>query len=111
MGKNPPFYITSRLLRLIEEIGRELGVWEVSGLQRADVRLRKEHRVRTIQSSLAIEGNPLSLEEVGSIVEGKRVIGPAKAIKEVENAIEVYKDLRQWDGLSEGNPYWKRIKC
>lgn len=89
------------MLQLVEKIGKELGVLAVSGLQREDIRLRKEGKVRTIQSSLAIEGNTLTLEEVSSIVEGKRIVGPKKDVEEVKNAIQVYKDLGKWNGLSK----------
>lgn len=37
--------------------------------------LRKSNRVRTVQGSLAIEGNTLSLDQVTALIEGKTVIG------------------------------------
>jgi len=52
--------------------------------------LRKENRIRTIQASLAIEGNSLSLEQITAILSGKRVIGPQRDIVEVRNAIAPY---------------------
>ncbi|MDR1182158.1 MAG: Fic family protein, partial [Bacteroidales bacterium] len=61
--------------------------------------LRKENRIKTIHSSLWIEANSLSLEQVTDIVNGKRVAGPEKDILEVKNAIIAY------DELLECNPY------
>lgn len=99
----PPYDITSDILKLIEKIGIEIGILNISALQRQQVELRKENKIRTIHASLAIEGNTLSLEAVTDIMEGKKIIGPSKDIKEVKNAIEVYKDLRLWNGLSEAS--------
>lgn len=97
--KIPPYSITSIILEKIEAIGKELGSLEVSLIPSNEIQLRKENKIRTIQSSLAIEGNTLSLEDVSSLLEGKRVIGPNKDILEVKNAIKVYKNLNKWNGL------------
>ena len=48
--------------------------------------LRRNNRIRSIHSSLAIEANSLSLDEVRSVISGKTVIGPQKEIQEVKNA-------------------------
>lgn len=53
-------------------------------------KLRKQNQVKTIQSSLSIEGNTLSEEQITSIIENKRVVGCEKDIKEVLNALDVY---------------------
>ena len=52
--------------------------------------LRKENRIKTIQSSLAIENNSLSIDQVTAIMEGKRVLGAPNEIQEVKNAIDAY---------------------
>ncbi|WP_416333526.1 hypothetical protein [Bacteroides zhangwenhongii] len=54
------------------------------------MKLRKANRIRTIHSSLAIEGNTLSEDEVKDIIEGKTVIAPLRQIQEVKNAIKTY---------------------
>ena len=54
------------------------------------LRLRKVNRIKTIHSSLAIEGNKLSEGEVQAILEGKTVVAPLKEIQEVRNAIKTY---------------------
>lgn len=97
MGKpyTPPYTITSEILNLISEISELLGYWSAQGKTRSP-QLRKENRIRTIQASLAIEHNSLTVEQVSAIMEGKRVFGPAKDIQEVRNAIKAYEQLSQW---------------
>lgn len=53
------------------------------------------------QSSLAIEGNTLSLDQVSAILDEKRVIGPKREIIEVQNAIRAYESLARLDSCSE----------
>jgi len=67
------------------------------------LQLRCANRVRTIQGSLAIEGNTLSEEKITAILEGKRVIAPPREIQEVRNAIQVYEQLTRWNPLKEGD--------
>ena len=63
------------------------------------LKLRRANQVRTIQASLAIEGNTLSEEQVSEILNGKRVTAPLRQIQEVRNAISVY------DIAEQLNPY------
>ncbi len=63
--------------------------------------LRKANRIRTIQSSLAIENNTLTVEQVTAIVEGKRVLGSPVEIAEVKNALQAYELLLSLDPCSE----------
>ena len=95
----PPYSITPEILKLVESIGVSLG--EINGryLTKPAPHLRKENRIRTIQASLAIEGNSLSLEQITAILGGKRVIGPQREIVEVRNAIATY------DQIDSYNPY------
>ena len=83
----PNFTITNVMLNLIVEISAIAGHLS---LEKRDLHLRKENRIRSIQSSLAIENNSLSLEQVTQIINGKRVLGPPKDIHEVENAYQAY---------------------
>ena len=59
--------------------------------------LRRENRIKTIYSSLAIEQNTLTLEQVTDVINGKRVLAPPKDIKEVQNAYEIYERLDELD--------------
>ena len=98
-NKKPPFEITSSILDKIAEIAELVGqVNAVAGLN-TNPMLRRTNRIRTIYSSLAIEQNTLSLEQVTAVLNGKRVIAPPKDIAEVKNAYEIYEIM---DSL---NPY------
>ena len=98
-NKKPPFAITNSILNKIAQIGELVGqVNAVAGLT-TNPMLRRTNRIRTIYSSLAIEQNTLSLEQVTAVLSGKRVIAPPKDIAEVKNAYEIYEMM---DSL---NPY------
>jgi Fic family protein len=90
---------TSLIINLSTEIGKLLGIVDATYLRKPETRLRRENKLRTIQSSLEIEGNTLSLDQVTAIFENKRVIGPSKDIIEVQNAIKIY------NGLSTFRPF------
>ena len=95
----PPFEITSKIIELISNISEKIG--EINSLQDSPyhVKLRKENRIKTIHSSLAIENNSLSLKQITAIIDGKRVLGNPNEIKEVKNSIQAY------DILLSLNPY------
>ncbi|KNC13073.1 cell division protein Fic [Pantoea sp. RIT-PI-b] len=94
-GYQPPYTITPTILNQVIEVGELLGRWAAQAEQSSPL-LRKENRIRTIQASLAIEHNSLSTEQVTAIMEGKRVLAPAKDIQEVRNAILAYEKLNVW---------------
>lgn len=64
-------------------------------LVKPEARLRKQNRIKTIYSSLAIEGNTLGIEHVYALIDNKRILGPKKDILEVQNAIKAYEQLNQ----------------
>lgn len=86
----PPFHTTDKMISLIAEISEQVG--RITVLQEGTIspHLRRKNRIRTIHSSLAIEHNSLSLEQVTAILDGKRVLGNPNEIKEVQNAYEAY---------------------
>lgn len=98
-GYIPPFTVTSEILRLVGDISELVGHLNVSVGEARMPQLRKENRIKTIQSSLAIENNSMSIEQVTAILEGKRVLGPPNEITEVKNAVDAY------NLLLELNPY------
>jgi Fic family protein len=81
------------LAKIVETVTRlEFG----TGFKR-NVKLHRENRVRTIHSSLAIEGNSLTLGEVTAVIEGKAVAGNRSEVKEVKNAYEAYDKIMTFD--------------
>lgn len=94
-GYQPPYTITPNIVNQVVEVGELLGRWAAQAEQFSPL-LRKENRIRTIQASLAIEHNSLSTEQVTAIMDGKRVLAPAKDIQEVRNAILAYEKLPGW---------------
>lgn len=97
---HPPFTITPAIIRLISDVSEQLG--RLSVLQDAkNLRLRRINRIRTIQGSLAIEGNTLSEEQITAILEGKRVIAPPREIQEARNAIKAYDQFEIWQPGNE----------
>jgi Fic family protein len=95
----PPFKITPAIFSKSQGISRELGVLLGQKIANAPFKLRKTNNIKTIQASLAIEGNTLTLDQVTDLFEGKRVVGPAKDILETKNALKVYEDLKAFDPL------------
>ena len=74
----PPFTISANAINLIAEISAQIERYSIQ-MERGDsLRLRKANRVKTVHSSLAIEGNTLSEGDVTAILEGKPVIAPPK---------------------------------
>lgn len=100
MSYQPPCTISSRAVALVAEIAARV---ERQGIQseHADaLKLRRVNRLRSIHSSLAIEGNTLSLNQVTDILEGKRVVAPLREIQEVKNAIATYDCASSLDPFS-----------
>lgn len=95
----PPFQMTEEITNLIIEIGEYVGSISTYESLHANPVLRRENRIRSIHSSLAIEQNTLTLEQVTDIVNGKRVLGPPEDVREAKNAYEAY------ELASQLNPY------
>jgi len=96
----PPYSITSLILKRVSSISEKIGEVNANYLSRPEPQLRKQNKIRTIHSSLKIEGNTLTQEQVTAIIDNKRVLGPKKDIQEVINALKVYDDLSVFDPFS-----------
>lgn len=90
----PPYEITSSILKYISSISEKIGEVNAKYLVKTNPSLRKQNQIKTIHSSLSIEGNTLSEEQITAILENKRIVGPEKDIIEVLNALEVYKNIK-----------------
>lgn len=98
----PPFNITDEILWLVSEISEQVGALNaVLGTRIPSPMLRKENRIKTIHSSLAIEHNSLSLQQVTDVINGKHVLGAPNEIQEVKNAIQVYQLMKSLDAFKE----------
>lgn len=97
----PPYDITPNILKLISSISEKIGEINANYLNKPSTTLRKQNRIKTIHSSLKIEGNTLTEEQITALLENKRVIGPQKDIKEVLNAIEIYENLEKFNPYNE----------
>ncbi|NLD18522.1 MAG: Fic family protein, partial [Tissierellia bacterium] len=93
----PLFNNTNKITNLVAEIGELVG--RISYVEKKNINLRRENRLKTIHSSLAIENNTLSLNQVTAIIDGKRILGNPNEIKEVQNAYEVYEKMISLDPL------------
>ena len=89
----PPYEITNRILGLVSSISEQIGEIKAARLVKPPPELRKINRIKTIQSSLEIEGNTLTVEQITDLINNKRVLAPKKDILEVKNAIRVYAKL------------------
>lgn len=92
----PPFRVTSSIVSLVADIAEAVGRLSALESGAGDLRLRRANRIRTIQGSLAIEGNTLSEEQITAIVEGKRVLAPPRELQEVRNALLAYERFDTW---------------
>ena len=98
-GYQPPFTITDKVMNLIIEIGELAGEVAITHQLSSNPTLRRENRIRSIHSSLAIEQNSLTIEQVSDVINGKRILGKPVEIREVKNAYEAYEIMQNL------NPY------
>jgi Fic family protein len=93
----PPYTISLKAADYLAKIVETVTRLEMRTDFRRDIRLHRENRVRSIYSSLAIEGNTLSLDEVTDVINGKLVAGRQVEIKEVKNAFAAYDKIMAFD--------------
>ncbi|MBB6055925.1 Fic family protein [Tolumonas osonensis] len=96
MSYQPPFQLTHTMMRHVARIGELIGTWKAANRNRLVPELRRGNRIKTIQASLAVEQNTLTLEQVTAVIEGKMVLGLPKEIQEVRNAFAAYEAMEQW---------------
>ena len=95
----PPFDISNEMLKKVSDIMEKIGKLDsFTNLDKTPY-LRKQTKINSVHSSVAIENNPLSLEQVKDVINGKLVIGEQKDIQEVKNAYKAYEMLK------DINPY------
>src|SRR6185503_3202844 len=97
----PPFTIAPAIISSCTRIERLIGQGEGLGGAKPEPMLRRHNLVRTVQATAAIEGNTLSLDQVTAVLEGKRVRGSAREVREITNALAAYEMVPQFDPLSQ----------
>ena len=97
----PPYEITTSIFNLITSISEKLGEVNANLLNRPSPQLRKQNKIKTIHSSLKIEGNTLTEVQITALLENKRVICPKKDVIEVINAIKIYENLEEYSPNDE----------
>ena len=100
MSYQPPFQITNEILNIVADISQLLGRWSANNQSLLSPQLRRGNRIKTIQASLAIENNTLSLEQVTAVISGKKVLGLPHEIQEVRNAFKAYESLTSWQATN-----------
>lgn len=89
MSYKPPYKITTKIIDLVSKISEAVG----SFYAQEELRLHRINRIKTIQGSLAIEGNTLTMDQITAILDGKPVIAPINEVQEIRNAIIAYELL------------------
>lgn len=97
----PPYTIDFEILKLLNLVAEKIGALSTNNFIKQNPQLRKQNTIKTIHSTLNIEGNTLTLDQITAIIENKRVIGSKKEVKEVLNALEVYNSIRSFNCISE----------
>ena len=97
---NPPYEITNQILEYVASISEKVGRISVTTNLDNKPHLRKNNKIKSVYSSLKIEANSLSLDQVYSVINGKIVLGKQKDIQEVKNAYETYEQFEMIDPYS-----------
>ena len=95
-----PFQLNTQIANALAAVAEAVGKLSAFTLQKPSPMLRRKNRIRTIQATLAIEGNSLTIEQVTALLDKKRVIGPQQDILEVQNAIETYQQIGKFNPFS-----------
>ena len=98
MGEyKPPFTITNQILMYVSSISEKIGRITATSWLETRPHLRRNNRIKSIHSSLKIEANSLSLNQVRDVINGKMVLGEQKEIQEVKNAYDAYEHILEID--------------
>lgn len=97
----PPFTISNYMLQKVMSITEKVSQISIyNAIERMPI-LRRNNRILSVHSSLAIEANSFSLNQVRDVINGKQVLGPLKEIQEVKNAYQVYELIDSFDGYNQ----------
>lgn len=99
-GYKPSFTMTEKITNLVIDIAEMTGVIALTDNLSKNPTLRRENRIHSIHSSLAIKRNSLTIDQVSDVIEGKRVLGSPRDIREVQNAYDAYEMLTKLNPFS-----------
>ena len=103
MSYQPPYTITPQIVQQVADIVELVTRWSYSDDSALTPQLRRNNRISTIQASLAIENNTLSIEQVTDVLDGKAVVGLPREIQEVRNAFAAYEQVSKWQPRSQSD--------
>ncbi|MFO7985937.1 MAG: Fic family protein [Desulfatiglandaceae bacterium] len=92
----PPYRVTPAIVSLVEKIGEHLGIIKFDSSVRERPDLHRVNRIKTVQGTLEIEGNTMSIDQVTAVLDGKGVLANPRELREVQNAFTVYDALDRW---------------
>jgi len=95
----PKYTLTDEVVTLVADIAAKAEALTIRSRMEQSPKLRRINRIKSIQSSLAIENNTLTMEQVMALLDGKHILAPPTDILEAQNAIQVYNKLLDY------NPY------
>lgn len=101
MAYKPPYTVTSAMFTVAGEIILLIGQIQGYQLLTGNLKLRRQNKIKTVMSNLAIEGNTLSEDQISDIIDGKSILGPPREILEVKNALLVYDLIDKLDPENE----------
>ncbi len=96
----PPYKISDQMLGYVASISEKIGRISGRGELESKPHLRRNNLLRSIHSSLRIEANSLSLDEVRNVIDGHVISGDQKEIQEVKNAYAAYEKIAEIDPFS-----------
>ena len=96
MAYHPPYQLTNTMTTRVANIAEQIGAWKAVNHNTLIPELRRGNRIRTVQASLAVEQNTLTVEQVTAVLDGKVVLGQPREIQEVRNAFAAYEAMTQW---------------
>jgi Fic family protein len=94
--------LVAHIVKSIASISEKIGAINANYLNKPSPKLRNENKIKTIHSSLKIEGNTTE-EQITALLENKGIIGPKKDVKEVLNAIEIDEHLENYNSFNENS--------
>ncbi|MFZ3060088.1 MAG: Fic family protein [Candidatus Methanoperedens sp.] len=94
---NPNFKYTHKIVNnLVEIASAREAVLNSYLVPKWEISLRRDALIRAAHASTAIEGNPLTLEEVSQLAQGRKVMATRKAELEVLNYLRVLENIEKY---------------